>query len=120
MKIKRYTYIIIDGDNYKATYSQDTANRAQANGKKVLAVCGEYADVQDLEYDAARHNQIEANFYNIQDMEQYANEYGMQHAPELYKEWLKNKVVEATNEANKYNDIMESAFGDRYYLFQDY
>ena len=43
----------------------------------------------------------------------------MQHAPELYKEWLTNKVVEATNEAKKYNDMMESAFGDRYYVFPD-
>lgn len=118
MKIRRYTYIIVDGDSYKATYNQEAANREQADGKTVLAVCAEYADVQDLAYDASRHNQYETKFYNIDDMEKYAKQYGMEHAQELYKEWLKNKVVEATNEAKKYNDIMESAFGDRFYVLE--
>ena len=37
MKIRRYTYIIIDGDNYRATYNQETANKAQADGKTAIA-----------------------------------------------------------------------------------
>lgn len=119
MKIRRYTYVIIDGNNYRATYSQETANKAQKDGKTVLAVCGEFADVKDLAYDASIHNQIEVNLYNVDDREQYAKDYGMKHAPELYKEWLKNKVVEATNEAKKYNDMMESAFGERFCVFPD-
>lgn len=119
MKMRRYTYIIVDGGNYRATYNQDTADKAQADGKTVLAVKGEFADAQDIAYNASKHNQIEVNLYNVDDMEQYAKDYGMQHAPELYKEWLKNKVMEATNEAKKYNDMMESAFGDRFYVFPD-
>lgn len=114
MKIRRYTYIIVDGGNYRATYNQDTATKAQADGKTVLAVCGEFADVQDLAYDAARHNQIEVNLYNVDDREKYAKQYGMEHAPELYKEWLTNKVKESIHEAKKYNDMMESAFNDRF------
>lgn len=118
MKIRRYTYIIVDGNDYKATYNQDTANRAQKDGKTVIAVCAEQADVQDLVYNELRHNQIEANFYNVDDMEKYAKKYGMEHAPELYKEWLENKVKESIKEAKKYNDMMESVFDDRFYSFE--
>ena len=118
MKLKRYTYIIVDGGNYRATYSQDAATKAQNDGKTVLAVCGEFADVKDLAYDATIHNQIEVNLYNVDDREKYAKQYGMEHAPELYKEWLTNKVKESIKEAKKYNDMMESAFNDRFYSFE--
>lgn len=113
MKLKRYTYIIVDGGNYKATYNQDTATKAQADGKTVLAVGGEFADVKDLAYDAAIHNQTEVNLYNVDDMEQYAKKYGREHAQELYKDWLISTMLDHYREVNKYRNMLYHSFNIR-------
>lgn len=117
MKLHRYVYVI---DGKRATYDQIDADREFQLNKNVLAVPMESADVRDLEYDGTKRcDQIELKMYTYEDMVEFAQKYGNEHAPELYKEWLKNKILEHTKEAKKYNNLMEDAFNDRFYVFPD-
>ena len=113
-KLNKYTYVI---DGVQATYDKTVADKAKKDGKNVLAVPVQYADVTNLEHDETSE-QITLSMYSYEEMVEFAQKYGNEHAPELYKEWLKNKVVEATNEAKKYNDIMELAFNACFYAFE--
>lgn len=114
-KLNKYTYVI---DGMQATYDKTVADKAKKDGKNVLAIPVQYADVTDLNYDETC-DQITLSMYSYDETVEFAQKYGNEHAEELYKEWLKNKILEHTKEAKKYNDLMEDAFNDHFYVFSD-